>query len=777
MSAKYPTDENKKSSDKKKLKKQSKKTVSVKKNKSRSKKKQVMIFMLKIGFIFFVVFLLFGIYFYQVIKERVESDVWALPAVVYGRIFEFDLKQANSQDLIIEQLKSSGYRQVMLATRQGEFVVGYDQIDLYRRGFYFPDGNESALNLRLLFEQGQLKSIINMETHQSLSKVQLDPKLISMIHSSNNEQRLFMNLNQFPGSLINILLATEDRYFFDHSGVNYSAILRALIVNMRSSGRVEGGSTLTQQLIKNLFLTNQRSYWRKLKEFYMAQIMDATYSKGRILELYLNEVYLGQNGNDAIHGFPLASQYYFGRPVSELTLDQQALLVSMLKGPAIYNPRNHPEKAIERRNVILQVIYEQGIIDEKLLAELKKRPLGVLPKGVVILPHPNFIQSMNQSLKKELGDSYAQLAGAKIFTTFDPIASQLAEQTISEEFPNLMMRSNKADLQMAMLIIDKQTGAIKTMIGSRDPAYPGFNRAVSMRRSVGSLIKPAVYLAALTNPNKYRLNSLILDGPISIKLDRKNVWEPKNNDLRYRGNVELMTALAKSLNVPTVRLGMELGLDKVNATIEKLGVPKEELKNTPSILLGTMDLSPLEMGQFYQTIANYGFSSKLRFVKSILNEENQLIYQVNPHYKQSVDPQATYLTLYALQDVVKNGTARSLNADFSSLHLAGKTGTTNDNRDSWFAGVDGENITIIWVGMDNYSSTNLTGSSGALFLYKSYLSKSQALTKDMIKPLKLPKMKEIEWMGINKSGQFLCRPPYYDLLPVWRTSSTGIHCQ
>lgn len=743
-----------------------------KKKKKRIKKSRFLIFCLKIALLLGVILLCVGIYFYQVIKERVENQVWHLPATIYGRIFEFDPKQSTSLESVTERLKSSGYRQVMMATRPGEFVVGYDQIDVYRRSFFFPNGEEPALNLRFSFKNQQLNSIVDIEKRTILKSVQLDPKLITMIYSPNNEQRLFVNLNQFPGSLVNVLLATEDRYFFDHSGVNYMAIARALLVNMGSSGRTEGGSTLTQQLIKNLFLTNQRSYWRKLKEFYMAQIMDATYSKGRILELYLNEVYLGQNGNDAIHGFPFASQYYFGRPVNELTLDQQALLVGMLKGPALYNPRLHPEQALARRNLVLQIIYEQGIIDETLLVELQKRPLGVLPKGTVILPQPNFIQGMNQALKKELGASYIQLAGAKIFTTFDPLTSQFAEQAISVQFPELIQKSQKPELQMAMVIMDKETGEIRSLIGSREPFYAGFNRALTMQRSVGSLIKPAVYLTALSEPNRYRLNTLISDSPISVKLDRKKTWEPKNFDHRYRGNVELMTALAQSLNVPTVRLGMDLGLSKVNTTIKKLGIPDSAIKKMPSILLGTMDLSPIEMAQFYQTIAHYGFLSKVKFVRSVLNENNQLIYQSNPRSKQAVAPQAAYLTLYALQDVVKNGTAKQLNASFSHLNLAGKTGTTNDNKDSWYAGIDGENVVIIWVGMDNHSSMNLTGSSGALSLYRTYLTQSLETISDQIKPLQLPRLKNIDFIGINSENQLICNPPFKQILPFWQTTST-----
>lgn len=760
-----------------KIKSQNKDVTPKKKQPKKSKKKsfkkrRILILLAKIALIFCLIVLIFGIYFYQVIKERVENDVWYLPATVYGRIFEINPKVVTTSELVIEKLKSSGYRQVMLATRPGEFVVGYDQIDMIRRRFFFPEGEEPELNLRLTFKNQQLTSIFEMDQRKVLDKVRLDPKLITMIYSPNNEQRLFLNLNQFSGSLVNILLATEDRYFFDHAGVNYMAILRALIVNISSSGRIEGGSTLTQQLIKNLFLTNKRSYWRKLKEFYMAQLLDATYSKGRILELYLNEVYLGQNGDDAIHGFPLASQYYFGIPVNELTLDQQALLVGMLKGPALYNPRLHPEKALKRRNLVLQIIYEQGIIDEALFSELIKRPLGVLPKGSVILPQPNFIQGMNQSLRKELGASYAQLAGTKIFTTFDPLTSQIAGQAINTQFPNLIAKSGKQDLQMAMVIVDKESGDIRSVIGSREPFFAGFNRAISMRRSVGSLIKPAVYLKALSEPDRYRLNTYISDSPISVKLSRKNVWEPKNADHRNRDNVELITALSHSLNIPTVRLGMDLGLEQVNETIEKLGIPKENLKNRPSILLGTMDLSLIDMAQFYQTIAHYGFSSKLRFVRSILNEHNQLIYQSNTHSKQMVAPQAAYLTLYALQDVVKNGTAKQLSNSFSSLNLAGKTGTTNDNRDSWYAGIDGNNVVIIWIGMDDQSTMNLSGASGALSLYNAYISESLGIAIDQIKPLQLQRIKAIDYIRINEDNELICYPPFKEILPFWKTSTT-----
>ena len=377
--------------------------------------------------------------------------------------------------------------------------------------------------------------------------------------------------------------------------------------------------------MKNLFLSSERSYWRKANEAYMALIVDARYSKDRILELYMNEVYLGQSGDNEIRGFPLASLYYFGRPVEELSLDQQALLVGMVKGASVYNPWRNPKLALERRNLVLRLLQQQQVIDQELYDMLSARPLGVQPRGGVISPQPAFMQMVRQELQAKLGDKVKDLSGVKIFTTFDSVAQDAAEKAASEGIPVLKKQRKLADLETAMVVVDRFTGEVRAMVGGAEPQFAGYNRAMQARRSIGSLAKPATYLTALSQPNQYRLNTWIADAPVTIRLSNGQTWSPQNDDRRFSGQVMLVDALTRSMNVPTVNLGMALGLPAVVDTWTKLGAPKNQLNAVPSMLLGALNLTPIEVAQAFQTIASGGNRAPLSALRSVIAEDGTVL--------------------------------------------------------------------------------------------------------------------------------------------------------
>lgn len=717
--------------------------------------------LLKIVIVVTAITVVFGIYLDQQIKERIDGNVWELPAAIYGQIIELEPDDHRNQNEIIAILNSVQYRQVLVATRPGEFVVNNNSIEIYRRPFYFPDMEEPALRVQITFNQNRIARLINVDTGRNFGVLRIDPKLITMIHSPNNEQRLFVPLKDFPDSLVQTLIATEDKRFYDHDGVSFYSIFRAIYTNLTTGRTVQGGSTLTQQLVKNLFLTNERSYIRKIREAYMAIILDFRYSKQRILELYLNEVYLGQDTDQEIHGFPLASLYYFGRPVNELTLDQQALLVGMVKGASVYNPWTRPERVLERRNVVLKLIQEQNIIDQELYGMLKQRPLAVLPKGGVISPQPAFIQLVKRSLREQLGDQANYLSGMKIFTTFDPIAQNAAENAVVNEMVRLRTAIKKDDLQTAVTVVDRTTGEVRAIIGSAEPNYAGFNRALYARRPIGSLAKPPTYLTALSQPERYQLNAWLDDKPLTVKIDSRTVWQPKNFDKQYRNQVMLVDALAKSLNVPSVNLGMSVGLDATAKTLLALGVPKNEIKAVPSRFLGTLELTPLEAAQMYQVIGNGGKKSPLTVLRYVVSDKGDLIYQNYPNAQQAVSAQGAYLTTFAMQKVAEYGTARVLNSRYSASSLAAKTGTTNDLRDSWVVGIDGNNVTVIWVGLDDHKPMQLTGSSGALKLYQSYLARNEPKALIQRQPA------NISMIDIDSSGHWQCSGLGVRTLPAW----------
>ncbi|HDW0969775.1 TPA: bifunctional glycosyl transferase/transpeptidase [Enterobacter hormaechei subsp. xiangfangensis] len=725
--------------------------------------------LLKLFIVFVVLIAIYGVYLDQKIRSRIDGKVWQLPAAVYGRMVNLEPDMSISKNEMVKLLQATQYRQVTKMTRPGEFTVQAKSIEMIRRPFDFPDSKEGQVRARLTFDGDRLETIENMDNDRQFGFFRLDPRLITMLSSANGEQRLFVARNGFPDLLVDTLLATEDRHFYEHDGISLYSIGRAVLANLTAGRTVQGASTLTQQLVKNLFLSSERSYWRKANEAYMAVLMDARYSKDRILELYMNEVYLGQSGDNEIRGFPLASLYYFGRPVEELSLDQQALLVGMVKGASIYNPWRNPKLALERRNLVLRLLQQQQVIDQELYDMLSARPLGVQPRGGVISPQPAFMQMVRQELQSKLGDKVKDLSGVKIFTTFDSVAQDAAEKAAVEGIPVLKKQRKLSDLETAMVVVDRNTGEVRAMVGGAEPQYAGYNRAMQARRSIGSLAKPATYLTALSQPNLYRLNTWIADAPISLRQPNGQVWSPQNDDRQFSGQVMLVDALTRSMNVPTVNLGIALGLPAITDTWQKLGVPKDQLHPVPAMILGALNLTPIEVAQAFQTIASGGNRAPLSALRSVIAEDGSVLYQSFPQAERAVPAQAAYMTLWTMQQVVQRGTGRQLGAKYPGLHLAGKTGTTNNNVDTWFAGIDGREVVITWVGRDNNQPTKLYGASGAMSIYQRYLANQSPVPLNLVAP------EDIVDMGVDSSGNFICGGGVRTL-PVWTTNPDAL-CQ
>lgn len=725
--------------------------------------------LVKIAIVIAVLVGIYGVYLHSQIKERLDGNVWELPAAVYGRTVNLEPGMNYSLQEMVSLLEGMQYRQVNKITRAGEFVVKNNTIEMLRRPFDFPDAHEEQILAKLTFDQHTLISITNMNNQRQFGFFRLDPKLITMMQSANGEQRLFLARDKFPQLLVDTLIATEDRRFYQHDGISFYSIGRAVLANFTAGKAVQGGSTLTQQLVKNLFLTNERTLKRKLNEAYMALIMDASYSKERILELYLNEVFLGQSGDEQIRGFPLASLYYFGRPVDELSLDQQALLVGMVKGASAYNPWRNPNNALQRRNVVLKLLQTQEIIDQELYDVLSARPLGVKSRSEALTPQPAFMQLVRQELQNHLGDKINSLSGTKIFTTLDPVSQDAAEKAVEVGVADLRKVRKIDDLEGAMVVVDRLSGEVRALVGGSQPQFAGFNRALTARRSIGSLAKPATYLTALSEPERFRLNTWLADEPISVPIPGGKPWQPRNYDRGYKGKLMLLDALATSRNIPTVNLGLEVGLDQVIKTWINLGAPAQNLEKVPAMLLGALNLTPMEVAQTFQTIGSLGNRAKLSALRSVITQDGTVLYQSYPQAERTVSPQAAYMTLFGMQQVVNSGTAwRVLKPKFGQYNLAGKTGTTNDLRDSWFAGIDGKEVTIAWMGRDNNGSTNLTGSTGALLLYRNYLNNQTPLAL-------IPTMPDdIAEMTIDTEGNFVCDGSGVRTIPVWTADPNSL---
>ena len=679
----------------------------------------------KLAAIFFALLLAYMVYLDGVVQTHFNGNKWQVPAQIYARHLELQLKQEITQKEIIEELELLGYRRVSIADKTGEYQVRPSGIKVMRRAFHFPDGFQREGGFELKLKNNRITSIKALSSKKEINSFRLEPWLVTRLVTSGREDRMLVSIGEVPDTLVEALVLVEDKDFYHHHGVAPLSILRALIANIAAGKAVQGGSTLTQQLVKNLYLTREKSLVRKAKEALMALIIDARYGKDEILEAYLNEVFLGQNGATGVHGFGLASFFYFDRPLRELNTSEIATLVGMIKGPSYYNPRRYPQRVAERRNLVLRKLFEANHLSRGEFETMLSSPVSIasgasLQKG----KHPAFMDKVRRELSYVLADPDIRQSGVKVFTTLDSTAQRKAEMAVKERLQKIESSRKISELQAAMVITDIDSGELRAIVGSRDTQFNGFNRALDAKRSIGSLIKPAIYLTALEYAASYNLASPLQDKPISLKSSHGNQWQPQNSDKKFRGQVPLITALTKSLNVPTVTLGMDLGIATIVDSLGRLGV-EDEIKGFPALTLGAVDLSPLQVNQMYQTMSNNGRFIPVHAVQSILSSDDALLWQFDTPAEQRFDEKASYLLNYALHKVTLEGTARTIKTRFPTVNMAGKTGTTDDYRDSWFSGYDNNVLITSWVGNDDNKSTGLTGASGALTLFEDYQSRQE----------------------------------------------------
>ena len=674
------------------------------------------------------------IYLDAVVQEKFSGKRWTVPAKVYARPLElFAGQKLNKQDFLTE-LNALGYRNETSASSAGAVSVNGNTVELHTRGFQFYEGAEPAQAVRVRFSGGSVASLTKANG-SPLAVARLEPLLVGGLYPAHQEDRILIRLDQVPELLPQALIAVEDRDFYQHHGVSLKSIARALWVNTSSGSLRQGGSTLTQQLVKNFFLTNERTLTRKVTEALMSVLIELHYSKDEILEAYLNEVFLGQDGQRAVHGFGLASQYFFSRPLAELKLQQIALLVAMVKGPSYYNPRRQPERALERRNLVINLLAEQGIVDEQQAEQAKKTPLGITKRGSLAnTTYPGFLDLVKRQLREDYRDQDLTEEGLSIFTSFDPILQRKAEESLTQTYKQLAGRKGIDEVESAVVVSNPETGEVLALLGSRQPRYAGFNRALDAVRPIGSLIKPAVYLTALEQPSQYTLTHYLQDETFSVKSRNGQVWTPQNYDRKEHGTVFLYQGLAQSYNLSTAKLGLEMGVPRVLNTVRRLGVERD-WPAYPSMLLGAGSLSPIEVADMYQTIANGGFNTPLRAIRSVLNAEGEPLGRYPYSIEQRFDAGAIYLTQEAMRRVMTEGTGRSVyNRVPDSTVLAGKTGTSNDLRDSWFAGFGQDLLAVVWMGRDDNGQTPLTGASGALQVWANFMQQAAPRSLNMSPP-------------------------------------------
>ncbi len=644
------------------------------------------------------------------VEQRFAGRIWQLPASVYARPLELYAGKLLTANAFLHELKLLNYTPVEhLPAKAGQYHHWQNIVEVKTRAFDFYDGHETGVNLRLSFDGDRVTELVDSYSGATLDLVRFDPAYLTGIFPVHGEDRVLLKIEDVPDDFIKMLVLVEDRRFFEHYGVDPRAIARALVANIKAGHTVQGGSTITQQLVKNLFLSPSQTLWRKLNEALMALLLELHHDKRKILETYINEVYLGQDQERAIHGFGLASQYYFGKRLLQLTLDEKALLVGMVKGASYYHPQRNPERAQERRAVVLDIMAENGLITSAQAKKLAQRKLDITHHARRSR-YPAFIDLVKRQLREFYAADDLRSAGLRIFTTLDPDVQRVTEQALDKTLAQIDHK--QLGMQGAAVVVSPDNGDVLALVGDRQPSYDGFNRALDARRQIGSLIKPVIYLAALQHTQQYTLASVLDDSPLRVMGDDKKLWEPQNYDKTFHGDVLLFDALLNSYNIPAVRTGLDIGLADIARTMRALGVERE-LPPYPATTLGAVTLSPLEVAAIYQTFSAHGFHSPLRSVIAVLDQSGTALSRFPVEVKRGVDADAITLVNYALQHITQQGTAQRL-ANELNLSVAGKTGTTNDLRDSWFAGFSADKVAVVWVGNDDNQPAGITGASAAM---------------------------------------------------------------
>lgn len=652
------------------------------------------------------------------VRTEFEGRKWDLPSRVYARPLELYPGLPISASALREELAAAGYNESASPARPGQFSGNARRFTIFRRGFRFPDGSEDERLLSVSLSGTQVSEIADASTREPLALVRLDPAEIASIYPLLREDRTIVRLEDVPPLLVTGLQAVEDRNFKHHHGIDPRGIGRALLANIRAGEAVQGGSTLTQQLVKNYFLTADRTLVRKVNEAMMALLLEWHYGKSEILEAYINEVFLGQQGNTAIHGFARGSRFYFDQPLDRLEASELALLIGLVKGPSRYNPRRHPERATARRNAVLAMMAETGLLTAEQAETASARPLGVVPAPPADgQKYSAFIQLVRRQLAREFAGEDLRTEGLRIFTTLAPSEQEAAQEAVSRGLEQLARDGLSATLEGAMVVADVSSGEVRAVVGGRRAGGGGFNRALDARRQIGSVVKPLVYLLALEHKADYNLGTRLQDVPISLRLPNGQEWSPSNYDDESHGEVGLLEALTHSYNQATVRLGLELGITPLLHRIEQLGV-SADIAAVPSVFLGAVELTPMEVAQMYQPLAANGYSAPLRAVVAVETPDGEALTRYPLRLMPQEHREAIAVLNYALTRVVADGTARALPQLLgTTADIAGKTGTTNDRRDSWFVGYTRNRLAVTWVGEDDNRPAGVSGSNAAMRLW------------------------------------------------------------
>ncbi len=593
------------------------------------------------------------------------------------------------------------------------------------------DPEMSQIPLQMLtFDSGdKLTGTLQGNPLQISAKIGLEPELVAQYLDEQPIMQTYQALGEIPTQCLNAVLAIEDSKFLEHSGISYTGIARALISNI-FGGRVrQGGSTITQQLVKNYFLTSEKTFKRKITEFAMSFLLEAHASKDEILETYLNVIYLGQNGPFQVRGFGAASQYYFNKPLGQLELHECSMLAAVLNSPGLYDPFRKSENALKRRSLVLERMKELNMISAEEQAAAKAQALPIERKMSINETAPYYINAANHSVE-DLG---FDLRGLKIFTGLVLQEQQAAQEAVRGSLADLEAKNPKIkalkakglNLEGVLVSAHNDSGMISAIVGGRGYKLTQFNRATEAHRQVGSIMKPFVFLTALLHSGQ---NGKTYD-PLTILNDRKfsyayegQSWSPDNYGKKYYGQVPMYFALKNSLNAATASLGLEVGLAPIVETAKALGV-KSQLNQVPSLTLGAFELYPVEVLEAYTALARFGNHIPLSSVRAVTDLQGQKMFRYEVHPEQKIPAPAVASLISMMKQTVQSGTAKLISLSGYQVPAAGKTGTTSDNKDAWFAGMTPQQTTVVWVGYDTPTTDGLTGASAPVPIWLQFMTK------------------------------------------------------
>jgi penicillin-binding protein 1B len=681
--------------------------------------KKLIIFGLIILFVASLGAVIYGWYLAGQVDARFSARRWSIPSKVYSDTMLLYPGQRLNLPLLQEKLRQMGYREVSgPPARQGEKQTSQNglRLNIFLKDLKTPWINRPGFSVQIEFKENTISSLRRHGDGSPLPLLEIEPEEIMLFFGRERERRQLVAIGQIPEHVIQAVLAAEDNRFYEHWGIDPRGILRAMMANLRHGGIRQGGSTITQQLAKNYFLTPDRNLTRKFKEVVLAFTMEWKYTKAEILEIYLNEIYLGQKGSAAINGIGEAAYFYFGKPVSELSLTEAATIAGLIKGPNKYSPYVDKAACRTRRNQVLATMQRKGWISDPVLQTQLKAPVETVGYSVYGKKAPYYIDYLTQQLEALYKPEDLAALGLSIFTTLDSMVQLAAEKALSaglqrleDKIPGHKDRSADSRLQGAVVVIQPKTGHILAMVGGRNYSESQFNRITQARRQPGSAFKPFVFLTGL---DKFTPIDMLSNQPKTYAVDGQ-VWEPKNFEPDAPPVVTLRQAIENSYNLATVDLAMQIGLDPIIDTATRFGFTTA-LQPYPSLALGAFEVLPLELARAYSVFAAEGIMTFPLALKAVSDENGQVLEQRQLKIGRLIPAANAFLMNTLLQGVIDSGTGRSLKNFGINWPVAGKTGTTNNYRDAWFIGYTPDILALVWVGFDNGDPIKATGAGAAL---------------------------------------------------------------